>query len=331
MIIDAHVHLMGINPRNGCYVSPNLSGGWAFAWLSRALGLAGVSREDLDQAYAAQVLRWVEESELDAAGLLAFDAIYDAAGHYDHERTRVYISNDYLFEVCARSEKLLPIASVNPQRRDAIDELERVAERGAVAIKLLPNSQDIDLSRENYRGFWEKMAALNIPLLTHTSFEHTIPPVNQAWGKPERLRLPLECGTRVIAAHCAGSGVVHPFREDYDQWRQMLDDYPNLYGDISAMASLSRFPYIHKVLGDATARSRVIMGSDFPVPANPWVFANQIGWARARELHAMENPLQRNLEIFRALGVDDAMLTRAASVLCLPEAAAAHTTRGAGE
>jgi len=317
MIIDAHVHLIGLQPHNGCYVGPRLSTGWAYTWLSRALGLRGITREELDVAYAAQVTRWVEESELDAACLLAFDAIYDEGGHYDHERTHVYVSNDYLFEICARSPKFLPIASVNPQRRDAMEELERVSERGAVAIKLLPNSQDIDLSRPSYRGFWERMAELGMPLLTHTSFEHTIPPVNQAWGKPDRLLLPLECGARVIAAHCAGSGVAHPFEEDYGRWRELIDVHPNLYGDISAMASISRFPYIHRVLADETARSRVIMGSDFPVPANPWVFVKQLGLAKVRALHAIENPLQRNLEIFRALGVDDEMLQRASKVLRL--------------
>ncbi|RAL22185.1 hypothetical protein DL240_10035 [Lujinxingia litoralis] len=331
MIIDAHVHLIGLRPENGCYLSPRLSGGWAYQWLTRALGMAGVGRDELDGAYANQLTAWVDESTLDAACLLAFDAVYDEAGAYDHERTQVYISNDYLFDVCARSEKLLPIASVNPQRRDAIDELERVVEQGAVAIKLLPNSQDIDLARPTYRGFWERMAKLDVPLLTHTSFEHTIPPINQAWGRPAKLILPLDCGVRVIAAHCAGSGVVHPFREDFDDWRVMLERFPNLYGDISAMASISRFPYLQRVLDDELARRRVILGSDHPVPANPWVFARRLGWQRARQIHQIANPLQRNLELFAAMGVDEAMLRRGAQVLRLPrEFATRPKTAGSG-
>ena len=240
--------------------------------------------------------------------------MYDDAGRLDETRTHLYVPNDYLFDVCSVSEQILPIASINPQRRDALDELDRVTDRGAVAIKFLPNSQAFNPADPRYLPFWRKMADLGMPALTHTSFEHTIPPYFQEYGLPERLRPALDEGVTVIAAHCAGSGVAH-IKEDFGTWLAMLHEWPNLYGDISAMASVSRFPYIHKVLAEEIAIDRVCLGSDFPVPVSPMVFARTIGLRRAMELGKIENPLQRNLETFRALGVPDAVFERGAALL----------------
>ena len=317
MIIDIHVHLIGLNPENGCYVSSKLSTGLIYYLFTWELGMKGVDKSDLDEVYRDKLVEWAQDSELDGVGILAFDGVYDELGHYDRDKTSYYVSNDFCFDVCGRSKKLLPIASVNPWRRDAMDELERVGQMGAVGLKLLPNSQGVDPSLPRFSPFWRRVAELGLPLISHTSYEHTVPALDQSFGKPEKLRPVLDEGVTVIAAHCAGSGVAHPFEEDFDTWRAMLDEYPNLWGDISAMASVSRFPYIHRVLDDEVARSRVVLGSDFPVPVAPMVFGPQIGWSKARELQKVKNPLQQNLEVFRALGVDDAILHRGAKLLRL--------------
>lgn len=317
MKIDVHVHLLGVKAEHGCYVAPKLSRGPAFAVLSRVLGLPAAAPERLDEAYAEHLVKLAQESELDGIGVLAFDGVYDAQGKLDRAMTSVMVGNDYCLSVCAASDKLLPICSVNPQRADAIAELERVVAAGAVAIKTLPNSQGFDPQHEGYRPFWRRMAQLRIPLLTHTSFEHTIPPINQLYGKPERLKPALEEGVKVIAAHCAGSGVAHPFREDFGTWLAMLSEYEHLYGDVSAMASVSRFPYIHKVLASPLARERVLFGSDFPIPVSPAVFLPQLGVSGVRRLRAIKNPLQRNLEVMRSLGLGEDVIERGAKVLRL--------------
>ncbi len=319
VIIDAHVHLVGLDRKNGCYVREEISEGLLYYLLTWELGLAGVEREALDHAYRDQLVAWAEESDLDGVGVLAFDGVYNKWGEYDRKRTNYVVSNDFCFEVCEYSATLLPIASVNPWRKDALDALDEVADRGAVALKLLPNSQGIDPALERFRPFWRKLADRGLPLISHTSFEHTVPALDQSFGKPRKLRPALEEGVTVIAAHCAGSGVAHPFEEDFDTWEAMLDDHPNLWGDISAMASVSRFPYIHRVLASEKARQRVILGSDFPVPIAPTVFTPQLGFRKVRQLSKISNPLQQNLEVFRALGVDDAILGRAAELLRLPQ------------
>ena len=314
MIIDIHAHLIGVREENGCYVSPEMRGGILYRYLKRALGLADVEGDDLDGAYRTKLVRWAEQSDLDAVGVLSLDGVYDDRGALDREQTQVLVSNDYCLEVCESSNDLLPICSVNPRRRDALEELERVVEAGAVAIKLLPNSQGIDPMASAHRPFWERMAKLDVPLLTHTSFEHTIPPIEQSYGEPKRLRPALDEGVTVIAAHCASAGVAH-LTEHIDDWMEMLKRYDHLFGDISAMASMARFPYLKQVLDHDLARERITLGSDFPIPVSPWLFLHRLGWSEMQRLNDIDNPIQRNLETFRALGVDEPILNRGAQLL----------------
>ncbi len=327
MIIDTHVHLVGLLETNGCTVHPKMTRGFMFRFLRRMLGLGNVPMDQLDAAYRDKLVRRVEESELDGVAVLALDGVYDGDGVLDRDRTRVLVGNDYCLEVCRLSPKLFPVCSVNPQRRDALEELDRVDRLGTVAIKLVPNTQGFDPQESRYEAFWKRMAERKIPLLTHASFEHTVPVVDQAYGRPERLRPALECGVTVIAAHCSTAGISH-MHEDVGTWLAMLEEFPALYGDLSAMASLIRFPYLRRLLAHDLARERIMLGSDYPVPVWSFLFLPQLGLARVRRLSGIDNPLQRNLETFRAMGVDGPILERAARVLRLPESAQAQPQAG---
>jgi hypothetical protein len=317
MILDIHVHLLGMNPANRCFVGGKLARPAVATLLTRSLGLKGVAPGQLDEAYGELLVRWTRSSSLDGVGVLAFDGVYDAQGQLDRARTALYVDNDYCLDFCKQDDRLLPICSINPQRADAMIELERVVAAGAVAIKMLPNSMGFDPLNPSYRPFWRRMAQLKIPLLTHTSFEHTIPPIDQAYGLPERLTGALQEGVKVIAAHCASSGLAHPIREDFYTWQKMLRVFDNLYGDISAMASVSRSNYIHKVLADRLSTERVALGSDYPIPVSPALFARRLGFAEAMRLTREHNPIERNLRTFLALGVPEHVMRRGATLLKL--------------
>jgi len=327
MIIDTHVHLVGLLETNGCYIHPKMTRGFMFRFLRRMLGLGSVPTDELDAAYRDKLVRRVEESDLDGVAVLALDGVYDRQGLLDRDRTRVLVGNDYCLEVCRLSPKLFPVCSVNPQRRDALEELDRVDRLGTVAIKLVPNTQGFDPQERRYEAFWKRMAERKIPLLTHASFEHTVPVVDQAYGRPERLRPALECGVTVIAAHCSTAGISH-LHEDVGTWLAMLEEFPALYGDLSAMASLIRFPYLRRMLAHGLARERVMLGSDYPVPVWSFLFLPQLGVREVRRLQRIANPLQRNLEAFRAMGVDRPILERASRVLRLPNSAGAQPQAG---
>ena len=124
------------------------------------------------------------------------------------------------------------------------------------------------------------MAEARLPLLAHTGGEHTVPVINAALADPKLLRTPLECGVTVIAAHCGTSSGAFD-RDYFDAWVAMLREFPNLYGDISAMVSLNRCGHLRDCLR-AEIEPRILHGSDFPVPG-AWVivFGCKVGldWA----------------------------------------------------
>jgi predicted TIM-barrel fold metal-dependent hydrolase len=226
-----------------------------------------------------------------------------------------------LLDLAARHQEFLAGVSIHPARLDAIDELERCLERGAVLMKCLPNCQNIDPSDVRYRRFWERMAEARLPLLAHTGGEHTVPVVNARLADPKLLRLPLECGVTVIAAHCATkSGPADP--DYFDDGVQMLAEFPNLYGDISALVSLNRSGHLRDCLRP-DIEPRILDGSDFPVPvlghrlwAQGW-----IDWQTFRAGQKIPNPLERDWFFKRALGYTDEVRTRVASLLRLPQQA----------
>jgi predicted TIM-barrel fold metal-dependent hydrolase len=317
LIIDNHVHLAASGV-SGCALSPRYRRGIAFRILRRVLGLTASDEVELSAQYAAKLTHLMDGAAglLDGAVLLAMDGIYDSQGRLDLSQTSMYVTNDYCFEVCARDPRFLPAASVNPARRDALDELDRVAALGAVCVKTIANSQRFDPLNPAFAPFWQRMADLKLPWLNHTGREHTIPSASQRYGDPDRLRPALDQGVTVIAAHAGSAGVRLPgMTETFHQFVALLDQYPNLYGDISAFTSFGRSQYFAKALARPHIHDRLIYGSDFPIPSSPLTLAASLGWSQARALSRAGNPLTRALLTARAMRTPDAIFTRADQVL----------------
>jgi predicted TIM-barrel fold metal-dependent hydrolase len=248
---------------------------------------------------------------------LAHEQVYDPDGTARPDLGSMFVPNDIVLDLSRRHPEFLPGVSIHPARADAINELNRCAEQGAVLMKCLPNCQNIDFSDRRYEPFWRRMAELRIPLLAHTGGEHTVPVVNAALADPKLLRFPLECGVTVIAAHCGTSSGV--FDKDYfNDWAAMLPEFPNLFGDISAMVSLNRCGRLRDCLATEIL-PRILHGSDFPVP----VLGHRL-WLRGaidrpdfRQIQKIENPLERDWRFKEALGFQDDTLARVAGLLRL--------------
>ncbi|MDH4101679.1 MAG: metal-dependent hydrolase, partial [Nitrospirota bacterium] len=144
--IDIHVHVASIDPATGCYISPRLYNSLIFRFLRWQLGIS--SSDTPAGADAKFQKRFQREMEgmhsLQQCVILALDSVYDSSGERDLGASTFYIPNDYIFRLCKEDSRLLPGASINPLRPDAIDELERCRERGAVLVKWLPNTQGFD-------------------------------------------------------------------------------------------------------------------------------------------------------------------------------------------
>lgn len=315
--IDMHVHMVG-NGFAGSGGWLRLSGWhrWLAGFMLRQLGLpASALQGDLEALYAEHLLKLIRESSLDSIVLLAHERVHDPDGRVRDDLGSMFVPNDVVLDLAAQHPEFLAGVSIHPARADALEELDRCLARGAVLMKCLPNCQNIDMSDPRYIPFWRRMAEAGLPLLAHTGGEHTVPVVNAALADPRLLRTPLQCGVTVIAAHGGTSSGM--FDHDYfHDWVALLPQFPNLYGDISALVSLNRCRHLRDCLGEQIL-PRILHGSDFPVP----VLGHRLwlqGWldrAVFRRIQKIGNPLERDWRFKEALGFPEDVLTRAGKLL----------------
>jgi predicted TIM-barrel fold metal-dependent hydrolase len=316
--IDIHVHLAGVGTQNsGCWVSPEFRRRPAFLGLRLLYGIGPRQMErTVDQDWPARISAAVAESELDLAAVLGFDGTYDAAGKLDRTRSQLIVPLSWVFRVCERYGNLLPAPSINPLRRDALDQLDEAIERGAVLIKWLPIVQGFNPASKRAAPFLRRLADAGIPLLVHAgSGEITFRTVDPTVGQLEYLIPALEAGVTVVCAHAAAP--IH-HRIDPTQvplLRSLLRRFSNLWVDNSGLANPSRFMHLPRFATDAEIHERTLHGSDFPIPSSPLFYCHQLGIRRTLAINALKNPLQREVQIKRDLGFAELTFRRAASLL----------------
>ena len=202
--IDLHVHVLGNGKSgSGCRFTTRWWQRPFIELMAANVGLkASPDDSDLDERFVERLVAWLRESSLGQAVILACDDVYDESGLCFPGLSGLFVPNDYVLELSRRYSELLPAASIHPARTDALAELERCVAAGAVLLKLLPCVQAVDCNREFYKPFWQRLAQLNLPLLAHTGGEFSLPTHRRDLQSIDNLRLPLECGVTVIAAHC---------------------------------------------------------------------------------------------------------------------------------
>ena len=185
---------------------------------------------------------------------------------------------------------------------------------------LLPNCLNVDCSAPRHRKFWQRMADGGMALLAHTGGEFTLPQINKSLSDPKRLRLPLECGATVIAAHGAGrSGLWDP--DWTEHMATLMKEFPKLLTDNSALCSPNRWRTLKHLLRDEL-HERVVHGSDFPVPVGgigPWL-GGHLSRKDWRTHGGVKNPLERDRLFKLALGFSPETLTRLDAVTGLSQA-----------
>lgn len=319
LLIDSHVHIIGDGSAgSGCWLRLKHSYHKFLAQIIlKSLGLPSCALNNgLDHIYSEQLARLVRESSLDAAIILAHEKVYDEAGKPIDQFGSFYTPNDYVLALAKKySDCFIPAVSIHPARVDAMDELERCIESGAAMIKLLPNCQNLDCSDKRFTKFWERLASANMPFLAHTGGELSVPVINAAYADPALLKLPLECGVTVIAAHC-GSRSLFCDPNYISTFLQMIERYPNFYGDNSGMNTPFRSAYFKDILSER-AQSKIIHGSDFPIPisANWTLLRSMISFSTWRESRLTKNPLERDIIIKRGLGFKDETFSKIKDLL----------------
>jgi predicted TIM-barrel fold metal-dependent hydrolase len=313
MVIDCHVHVSAFTPGHG-NMSPRVLGSLPFRFMRWRLGLRG-SEAATERAIEDTLARALDEAvEIDAAVVLAFDAVYDRDGILDATNTHLYVSNDYVIALARRHPKMLFGASVHPYRRDAVAELERCVAAGAVLLKWLPITQGINPADRRCFPLYEALAHYRLPLLCHTGGERTLPNLDASVADPMLLRPALERGVTVIAAHC-GTRSVPGERCFLDAFMRLARDHEHFYGDTSALNLPTRWYAYRAVLEHQAVRAKLVHGSDWPVM--PFPHPRRLGWGEATRMLREPNWVRRDVHIKRRLGLDAPYWERAATLLRL--------------
>ena len=314
MIIDCHVHVSACTPGHGL-MSRRLLDSLPFRFMRWKFGLVGAD-ERTERALERKLVEVIHGTpEIDAAVVLAFDAVHDADGRIDLSNTHLYVTNDYVIELAARHRKMLFGASVHPYRKDAVAELERCVKASAVLMKWLPITQGFNPADERCIPIYEALAHHGLPLLSHTGGEKSLPQLDPSTADPRLLVPALERGVTVIAAHC-GTRSVYGETDYLDAFCRLAKDYEHFYGDTSAINLPPRWHAYERVLNDPVVRQKVIHGSDWPIISIPP--GRMLGWGEAFGLMDEPNWMRRDVLIKQKLGFDRAYWHRAAKVLRLP-------------
>src|ERR1051325_5780843 len=315
--VDAHVHIVGNGSGGtGCWLRVR---GWhrpLASLMLRHIGLPSDSMTgDLDRLYIERLLELVRGSSLGGIVILAQDLVYDRDGKEMEGVGSFYVPNDYVLKLAREHPEFLPAVSIHPARPDALEELERCLEGGAVMMKCLPNCHNIDCNDRRFEKFWQRMAEAGLPLLAHTGGAHTVPVVRKELSDPRTLTLPLECGVTVIAAHCGTkSGLFDP--EYFHVFAEMTRRFPKLYGDTSAFNVPIRGRHVPECLR-APLVERMVHGSDYPVPVHghfAWV-KGFVDWKTFRRWERHPNILERDYRWKRAMGFPPETFTRIEELL----------------
>jgi mannonate dehydratase len=285
-VLDVHVHVIGTGAGGtGCMLGErlqSLTDPLEYLKLSIYLEASGV--DDLsrgDQQYLERLRSLISsQSPHGRALLFAFDHVHDEQGVPQPHDSEFFTPNEYVLNLArAAPELFVPCASIHPYRPDAVDALDKAVAGGAVAVKWLPNAMKIDPSSARCDAFYDALARLGVPLITHAGEEKAVHAEDaQRLGNPLHLRRPLGRGVKVIVAHCASLGQnpdldapSAPWVDNFDLFLRLMAEPQwegRLFGELAAIPQVNRLSRpLETLLARDDLQRRLVNGSDYPLPA----------------------------------------------------------------
>ncbi len=288
---DYHVHMLGMNEGiNGTFVNEEWQSPWSgfthfFQFEIYKNAAVITDEQQADAQYLARLKDLIQfMPERGKFGIMAFDFFHDEQGRPDRELSTFYVPNEYVMTIARKNPDIFfPIISIHPYREDATTALRHYAQQGVRFVKWLPNAMGIQPASESMQNklvpYYLIMKEFDMVLISHTGVEvATEAEEYQRFGNPLLLKKPLDMGVKVVMAHVASLGecekeegpICPPGTPYIDLAIHMLEDprYAGLvFADISALTQYNRHHNLDKILSKSSIHSRLINGSDYPLPA----------------------------------------------------------------
>jgi len=305
-LIDCHVHLAALpDGDNGCFISSKLLKSPLFRFLLWKQDLSPTHPREANRKYLDHLVTELRASRhVGKAVLLGMDGFYDQTGRLNRTHTEFLIGNDYVLKTVQSYPNLfLAGPSINPQREDAVDEVHRCADAGAVLVKVLPNAQHFNPADVKYKPFYRALSERNLPLLSHVGFEFSLIGKDQSVGEPDRLRTALDEGTTVIAAHACSYGLLL-YEKFLPTFQEFAQRYPNFYADISALTLPNRMGMLLHLRHHPELHDRLLFGTDYPLSVFHLAAWGRVGLRALRHMVRTTNRFDRQVLVCRGLGIN---------------------------
>ena len=230
------------------------------------------------------------------------DAKFDASGNLVHKDKTVCASNEDVFAFYEQNpNEVVPFFSVNPNRKDALNLIEKYHKMGFKGGKLLHSYWETDLNDKRYEPYFRLLSELGLPLVIHVGDENSLAS-NKALESIEQLKSPLNLGCRIVCAHMGASsnGVLSMFSRDpeklganYFTLLRWLREFDGLYADVSALLCINKARILPHLKTQTQIHDKILFGTDFPVPFSVILSSYDLPFCKRLTLNRIQNPLDR--------------------------------------
>ena len=300
-VVDIHTHLLSKSLK-----FDRIYDKVALKFFGKRFGIdIKLAKKDPYLAYTTAFINNIKSSNyLKSAVVFGVDGRFDKDGRFLSKDRSVCASNDELLNLYKNNKEILiPFFSINPNRLDALDLIDRYVQLGFKGAKFLQNYWEIDLNSKDLLPYYKKLKSYNLPLIIHVGSESSIKS-NSKFESINMIELALNSGVNVIVAHMALSYSPKnifkalskdpkKFNHEYYLLIDMLSSFDNLYADISAILT----PIRAKVLRDLSNRfevhEKLLYGSDFPVPFTTIFNTHDLSFKKRVEISKVKNPHDR--------------------------------------
>jgi len=273
----------------------------------------GISAKELIKnpylAYTQGLVKNIRESRyIKKSVIFGVDARVDKKGNTLHKDITVCATNDDLLELYLKNQDIIiPFFSINPNRPDALDLIDKYHDLGFKGAKFLQNYWGVDTREKRFLPYFEKLKEKSLPLIVHIGSESSVHSYKEC-ESIEMLSHPLEVGVNTICAHMALSYESlkifkalskNPknFNHEYFQLLKMLENYDNLYADISALLTPTRAKVLKHLSEQKQIHNKLLFGTDFPVPFTTVFNTHGLNIKKSFEISGEKNPHDRYVKM----------------------------------